>query len=461
MSDHSMLKQQAMEKLQARDAEGARELFLQAAAEEGIHLDLLVRRANQHLHDDQVTEAAQLYLQIIEANPTDKDALLGLARISMFIGKFEEAEAYTTGALRVAPEEGLVYTLFGLLHESRNELQQAAQQMAKGAERSPHDFLPVFNYGRILAVLEQYDQAIPLLLRATEIDPNHYAAFYMLGTTLTMNGMHKEAVAALNQAMKIAPKNLDVYATLADVLLRDHNPEMALRILNAGMNECGEHPSLLEKAAVVCMGTNKIANAVQYFEKITQQLPTYAQAWLNLANLYILTQDLEKSEAAAKQVLSFDPNNWQAHYHLGNLYEVLNLLDRAEGSLRKATNLAPQDARPWSNLGLVLLRYNDTFKTKEAINVLETAVEIAPPDEFRPAYNLALAYVKDNRTARARELLKELEAKVPQDNEAWDELQHLQHTLFSDADAVKMNLAISSMMWDARRKTKKDDDSQE
>jgi len=461
MSNHSTLKQQAYERLQARDAEGARALFLQAADEEGIHLDLLVRRANQHLHDDQVPEAAQLYLQILEANPTDKDALLGLARISMFVGKFDEADAYATGALRVAPDEGLVYTLFGLLHESRNQLDQAEQQMAQGADLSPHDFLPVFNYGRLLALLKRYDQAIPVLWRATEIDPQNYAAFYTLGTALTMNGMHKEAVAALNQAMKIAPKNLDVYATLADVLLRNKDPEMALYILNAGMNECGEHPSLLEKAAVVCVGTNKIANAVQYFEKITQQLPTYAQAWLNLANLYILTQALEKSEAAAKQVLSFDPNNWQAHYHLGNLYEVLNLLDRAETSLRKATELAPNDTRPWSNLGLVLLRHDDTFKTKEAIHILEKAVEIAPPNEFRPAYNLALAYVKDNRTARARELLKELETKVPQDNEAWDELQHLQHTLFSDADAVKMNLAISSMMWDARRKAKKDDDSQE
>ncbi|MCB9643763.1 MAG: tetratricopeptide repeat protein [Myxococcales bacterium] len=457
MSNQSELKQQAMEKLKARDAEGARALFLQAAAQEGINLEALVKRANQHLRDDQVPEATELYLKILDANPTDADALLGLARISMFVGKMEEAEAYATGALRVAPGEGMVYTLFGLLAEAKNQADKAVSEMQKGAELSPDEFLPVYNYGRVLALVGQYDEALPYLLRSTEIEPHNYAAFYTLGTTLTMNGMHKEAAAALNQAMKIAPKNLDVYATLADVLLRNHDPDMALYVLNAGMNECGEHPALLEKAAVVCVGVNKIANAVEYFEKITKQLPTYAQAWLNLANLYILTQDLEKSEAAAKQVLTFEPNNWQAHYNLGNLYEVLNQLDKAEAELRKAADLAPNDVRPWCNLGLVLLRQDEPIKTKEAISILEKAVERAPADEFRPAYNLALAYVKDNRTPRARDILKDLEQRVPQDNEAWDELQHLQQTLFSDTDALKMNLAISSMMWDARRGKAKDD----
>lgn len=451
MSSYAEIKSQAEQKLRERNAEEARALYLQAAQMQGMDLDALGQSAQHALAQNDVDGAATTFLKVIEANPTDVRALLGLARISIFLGKNEDAEQYLKGVSRLDPQNGLAHTLRGLIHESRGNMEEALAEFAQGAEQSPNEYLPVYNYGRALAVVDRHPEAIPQLNNAIELDPQNYDAFYALGTSLAEYKRFGDAVWAFNQAMKLRPKNVDIYVTLADVLTLNRDPEAAISVLNAGMNECGEHPAMLEKASMICMGMGKWANAKEYTEKVVEALPNYVQGWLNLANFCILTQELEKSEEAAKKVLELNPNIWQAHYHLGNLYEAVNLLEQAETSLRTAADLAPNDVEPWANLGLVLLRSDDPKDIDQAIEVLEKATQLAPPGEFRPHYNLALAYIKADRKPKARDFIKEVGKQIPGDNDFYDEFKTLMDTLFSGEDELKMNLAIASMMRDAKK----------
>ncbi|MCB9641044.1 MAG: tetratricopeptide repeat protein [Myxococcales bacterium] len=444
MSSYEALKQQAQDKLKERNAPEARALFLQAAQAKGVDLQGLSKRGADLLYQGKIPEATEIFLKVIDENPTDVDALLALARASLFLDRPDDAESFLSGVHRMDPENPLGKTLQGLIYETRGQLQQALQPLKEGAQEGKDEFLCQFNYGRVLAAVSQDGQAIPFLVRATELEPKNYDAQYVLGMAMTHIGQFGDAIMAFNQAMQIAPKRLDIYATLADVLVKANDPENAIQALNLGMNQVEEHPALLQKAAAISAASGKFANAVQYLERVVEKLPGYYQAWLNLGNFYILTQDLEKCEEANKKAIEINPDDWQGHYQLGNLYEAVKLYDQAEAAYRKAVSLAPQEARAHANLGIVLLQVDDTFKNKESVTCFEQAIKLAAPGDYRWHYNLALAFGKLNLKPRARDLITEI-LENSKDEELLDATQALQKNLFSTQDEMKLNLALSSL----------------
>ena len=101
--------------------------------------------------------------------------------------------------------------------------------------------------------------------------------------------------------------------------------------------------------------------AVQLLERQLEALPGYERGWLNLAQLYVLTKQLDRSEWAAKQCLALaNPKSWEAYYHLGNLYEAAKLDKQAETAYRKTTELAPKkEFKALGNLGALMVEMDD------------------------------------------------------------------------------------------------------
>lgn len=461
MSNAAALKAEAEKKLLARQGEEARALFLQAAKLEGIDLETLLKEANALQDAGDVNEASLKFLKVIEANPTDVGALLGLARGALFLGMFEEAETYLLGVHRLDPENPFKYIFQGLIAEARQDWGEAINNLRKGYEIAPDEYLAAFNLGRLLAYLKEYELGLPLLHEATQLHPRNYDAWYTLGTACAAAEQIPDAVMSFNKARELAPKNLDIYATLADIFVKARDKENAISILNLGMNECGEHPALLEKAAAICLQEGKIGNAVEYFEKIVSIIPDYVQGWLNLANLYILTEKLDKSEAAAKKVIEINPSVWQGYFQLGTLYDAVRLDAKAEEAFRKGYELAPLEAQAIGSLGSFLIQLEgpeNDLKVKEGISLLQKTLPLAAPGDWRYHYNLALAFYKLGDKSKARHMVKEIDEKADPKNDIRGPLRILQDNLFSAKDQVKTSLALSAMMGDARKGSRRDKD---
>ncbi len=466
MSNADAILQQARNTLKQRKPDEARALFLQAAKLKGIPLTRYLQEARQHMKDANVEEATKAYLKVVDANPTEVEALIGLARGAIYMGMLDEAENYLMGVYRLAPNDPEYYIFQGLLHEARGDLDQALEHLGVAVEKGPDLFLAHFNFGRLLAQFGDIENAFEALVHSTRLDPNSYDAFYILGMVCVKAGQIGDAIAAFNRALEISP-NVDIFATLADVLVQAKDFETAINVLNAGLNTCDNHPALLQKAAAVCSQAGLIQNAVEYMEQVVAQVPDYLQVWLNLALYYVLTEDLEKSEQAARRVIGIDPNEWQGYYHLGNLFETVGAYEKAEAEYRKAIKHAPADEyRPLGNLGAVLLEMDDDTKHHESIDVFKKVIEKVPASDWRFHYNLALAYAKIGEKSKVRALIKEIRKGAHPMDEVLDAVNALEENVFSTQDEIRMNQALSSMMWDARRLSsskptpKKDDDEE-
>lgn len=395
----------------------------------------ILSQAESQMHAGEIDAAAKLFLQAIKADKNAVQAYVGLARASLFLGMTDEAEAYARAGAKVAPESGEVQTALGLVHEAKGEIEQAIPAYRRGAELAPDTFFVRFNCGRALAAAGRHSEGIPHLDRATELDPASYDAHYALGIAYKEAGLIGEAIEAFSAAMDVSPDNLDIYATLADVLIEERDLEMADKILREGLRRSDNHPALLERAASLAMATGNLQMAVDCLELQVKKLPDYSRAWLNLAHVYLLVKQLERSEEAGKRAQELDPKSWEPPYHLGNLYEALRLHDQAEKAYRRAVALAPNEYRPLGNLAGLLIQLDDAERNAEAAPLLERAIQLAPDGEWRLHYNLALAHVKLGETSKALDLLDLILQTAPPENEAVELARVLQSNLFEGASA--------------------------
>ncbi|MBE2249449.1 MAG: tetratricopeptide repeat protein [Myxococcus sp.] len=428
---HSQTFQRAERALKAGSYDEAKKLFREDEEANGSVSDTRAKlqAAEAKLAAGDVNAAAALYEAVLEVNPSIADAYAGLARVALFTNQLDAAKVHAMAAVRLAPRQGVGWTLVGLTHESLGEMELALDALKKGAELSPEVFLCQLNLGRVLAAQGKAQEAVAALTQATTIAPQNPDAFLFLGMAYRLGKQHRLALRALEKAKDLAPRSVSAWATLGDVLFELKEFKAARDVFDLGLKACGDHPALLEKALAATMMLDDAPAAVGYLERELLVAPDHEQAWLNLANVLMLTGDLDKAEQVALELLEKNPKQWEAHFALGNLYAAVPLAEKAEQAYRKAIALAPENFRPLVNLATLFVEGAVAAQHAEAVTLLEKAAALAPANEWRIPYNQALAWTRLGKRDRALELVRGLMKKAPAD-----------HPLVAEARKLESNL---------------------
>jgi len=387
---------QGLAALQAGRIDEARRLFIENEKAQGTTAETraMVERAELALARGDLEQAATLLDQAVRRNPTLTEAYLGLARAAIFTQQLEEARTHARAAMTVGPEAGEGYTLMGLVHELEGDAEGARPLLAQGAERAPNSFLSQFNQGRALAGAGGFQDALPFLVRAVALNGRSLEAHLMLGEVHVQLGQRNEALKVLRRATELGPKSAATWGALADLLFGQKAYAEAKSVLAQGLAQAGPHPGLLEKSAACAVALDDVPGAVTFIEQQLQQQPTYEQGWQALATFTLLTRQLDRSEAAARELLRLNPKRWEGWLHLGDLYDAQSDEARAHEAYREAVKLAPEHWKVLMNFGAALVQSKAEANWREGRELLERAVRHAPPGELRPAYNLALAQVR-------------------------------------------------------------------
>jgi Flp pilus assembly protein TadD len=200
-------------------------------------------------------------------------------------------------------------------------------------------------------------------------------------------------------------------------------------VLDNGLKAVGDHPALLEKALACAMMLNDPEGGCGYVERELKVVPKHEQGWLNLAHLSLMTENLDRSEKAARELLKINPRNWEAWLHLGNLFDAIPDEAKAEAAYRKALELAPDNWKVLMNFAAALVQTKNAAKHAEAKKVLLKAKGLVPQGEWRVHYNLALAHVRLGETKEALALAKEIQKSARPDDAIALEAKKLESNL--------------------------------
>jgi tetratricopeptide (TPR) repeat protein len=133
---------------------------------------------------------------------------------------------------------------------------------------------------------------------------------------------------------------------------------------------------------------NEFEKAENAYREALQLDPDFVTAYINLADLFRLTQRDDKGQAVLEQGLTRLPNSAELHHSLGLLQARRNNTEQALESLARAARLAPGQARFSYVYAAALI---DAGRVQEARKVVRSALRLAPNDPALNALNTQFA----------------------------------------------------------------------
>lgn len=187
----------------------------------GLDTNYELNHAYTALMGGDTMQAIEIYKNILSTEPTNQDALFGLAATYHRAGDIEHARPYYGQLLKVNPNhrEGLNNFLAMMSDESP---QEALAELDRLEQRNP-DFSPIpAQQALVLNKLGYADQAREKMLRAIELAPENMTYKYNLAVMLDKRGDYADAAPLYRLLIDAAMKGAKMPATV-DTLQRRLN----------------------------------------------------------------------------------------------------------------------------------------------------------------------------------------------------------------------------------------------
>ena len=185
-----------------------------------------------------------------------------------------------------------------------------------------------------------------------------------------------EAIRRFRDALDIWPQLTRVWAKLGGAYLETGEFQRAqIALERAAENDPG-NPSILNDLGVALLYQNRITQAIELFETVTDMDPQYASAHFNRALCYLAQDDDENAEEALDAFLRLRPNDARALKEKAYLQASRRDYQEALEHLRRALSSAPD----WPSLYVDLAATTALMgRADEAINYLDRAEAFTSP----------------------------------------------------------------------------------
>jgi Flp pilus assembly protein TadD len=169
----------------------------------GPRIDPAVERGWQALQAGNLAQARDEYSQALRANPTDRDALLGIAAIDMREQDFAAAEARYTRVLELDPRDAYAHAALLSLRGQADPVQSESRLKTLVAQQPDANVLS-FSLGNQYATQRRWAEAQQAYFRALSGDPENADYAFNLAVSLDHMRQSKLAMEYYQRALALA-----------------------------------------------------------------------------------------------------------------------------------------------------------------------------------------------------------------------------------------------------------------
>lgn len=330
--------------------------------------------ARLYMRQRQIDESERIYLNMLERNSRDLDALQGLLRIDMARGLYDRSEQ------RIQRLEVLGYSVYRIKLERANLL--LGRGDVEGARKAYRELTkisePMIEAWYMLGLIALHEQDQVLFREASGVLAEERAfmpGMLLLGEWALREGRYADARLFLEQARMLEPSSLKV---LERLLLLDYQERDA--------------PSLREHAAIML--------ALD---------PDHPLGLFGSASVHIAEGRYDLAEIPLRRCLglvTFGPALNELAWILGKK----GALDEALEHARMAVELMPHDPNARDTLAVIL---DQRGELEEAAATIEKALELAGAINVPLALRAVDLLSRAGNEAEARRLLSRLQLNLP------------------------------------------------
>ena len=192
---------------------------------------LTVLRNAMALHQSgKVQDAAQLYLQVLNAVPNQADALHYLGVAQHQLGNKEVAIELMQRAINLVPDYVDAQNNLANIFKENGRLSEAEQAYRAVILARPDFALAYNNLGVVLTAQKRFIDAVAAYRQCLELAPDYAQAWHNLGNALKKSEDIEGALTAYKQAILLAPYNGSAHQDLGNALAMQKRYDEALNV---------------------------------------------------------------------------------------------------------------------------------------------------------------------------------------------------------------------------------------
>jgi len=329
----------------------------------------------QSFQRGQWQHAERLYLEILQVDPDQLDALHLLAAIAAQTGRDDRAIDYLQAVLRLKPDLAAAHNNLGNVFINQRKLPEAVASFQEAVRLQPNSALAHNNLGNALRETGRLAESVASLQQALHIKPDYPEACYNLGLALYAQGKLADALASLREAVRQRPNYPEAHYHLGVALLEQGRPAEAADFLEQAIRQKGEYAEAHFSLGLAFKEQGKLADAVASFQTTATLKPDLAEAHLHLGSALVQQRNLPGALRSYQEAVRLGVDSAEAHNNLGNLLRELGHFAEAEASLRRGIRLKPDFVEAHYNLGIVLWRLT---RLEEAVASYQEALRLKP-----------------------------------------------------------------------------------
>jgi tetratricopeptide (TPR) repeat protein len=378
---------------------------------------ILLERAQAHLAHGEPELAVQIWQQVLLSDPTSHEAILGIAKADMQMGKTEEAQRYEERLRELGISAAEIQQIESIPHEQPQSVRLAQARRLAQEGRSAEAvaaYRELFPNGPpagdIAREFYETEAAIPASKGAAidglrkmanqfSADPQYTIA---LGRTLTYDPKTRAEGIAILSRMEKSP---EAQRALKQAL--SWNSAATQTPANGPSVPAGPAADPLEGSAYRALNSDHLEQAQQEFEALLAKQPHNAKALSGLGYVFMKR---------------------------GNFAQAQDYLEKARAAGATKVDRTLSTARFW-NLMTQAATEQKSGNLKSAINHYRDALSLKP-DSPDAEQALAGAWMQSGNSAEAAALLKHQTQKTPTDESAWRNLFLAQSEMGNWKDAV-------------------------
>lgn len=323
-----------------------------------------IEEADQLSNEGKYLQAVEVYQGAINANPTNIQNYLKIARLQIYTNQLEQAQVNAQNAILLDNSNSTAFSLLGWSKGFQQEYLPGEADVQKAIELDMNSGLAHAVYAYILAMrveagmdeIGTIDKAREESRTALALEPNLLEAHWARGYVLEITGNYEEAVDEFETAVSLNPNIARVYMAL-------------------GRNQ---------------INTQELDQAVYNFTKAYSLNPTDPSPNLFISRVYGMLGEWEKGIQYGTAALRDGPSDPDLYANLGTLYyrkgqynQAADYLDLAvrggansDGVVVEGIPLSYNQTtiETYSRYGLALARINSCSQAVTIANTLMTAV---------------------------------------------------------------------------------------
>ena len=294
-------------------------------------------------------------------------------------GRNAEAIGIYAKALEAKADMAEIYCNLGSIYARQKKWQSAVEHYQKSITIDPEIATPYRNLARVWDELKEYDKSADCFFKAINLQPSLLSPqnHFNLANNLLAEGNRTQAIACYQSCIELEPKFLNAYARLADALEEDGQPEKALFYYKklAQLQTEPEQPTTQSKSSQQISSLLKPAKARQ---RSAGRMPVQRHSTLR-----VQSPEGTLAQSAVREAIAIKPAKQLKRLPSVEPKQIPKLQSGKHTSTdeiqryQQAASKQPQSAAIQFKLGNL---YLENKQVQKAITCYVRAIELAPQE---------------------------------------------------------------------------------